>query len=216
MIKNPFKGKFVVFEGIDLSGKSEQYVRTRNILQANFPEFDAIYLKEPINPEIYQILNRKHPFYDLSEMHPFEFQCWYFTDRVLDYKRNILPALERGESIVMDRGPLSAVFGATEVKEIRHLMEMQNQFFLAAEIPFIWPDANIIIDIPINVFIERATKINKPRDQFENLPEKQRQVRDNYIFSAAEYPNCFIVDGNCEQKVIFDKVWEMLCKVLPL
>ena len=87
---------------------------------------------------------------------------------------------------------------------------------MGAEIPFIWPDATIIFDIPIDIFVERAIKISKSRDQFEDLPLKQKQVKDNYLFAAAEYSDCFIIDGNREQKVVFDDVWKILCRTLPL
>lgn len=213
MITNPHKAKFITFEGIDFSGKSEQYVRIKNFLTANFPKFKVRYLKEPVDPEIYDILFGRHPKYRLGEMHPFEFQSWYFRDRVHDYKRNVIPALEAGEAVLMDRGPLSVVFGASHVGDLYHLMNMQNQFFLGAEVPFIWPDANLIFDIPIETFTERAQKSGRSCDQFEN-EQKQRTVRDNYSTFAKAYPHCHIIDGNREPQVIFDDVWNILLKIL--
>ncbi len=211
----PYSGKFVSFEGIDFSGKSEQYDRVKKYLSAYFPKLKVQYLKEPVDKEIYDVLFGRHKLYRLGEMHSYEFQAWYFRDRVHDYKRNVIPALERGESVMMDRGPLSVVFGASHIGDIRHLMEIQWQFFLGAEVPFVWPDANIIFDIPIEVFSERAKAANRPKDEFEN-PTKQLQVRDNYTQFANMYPNCHIVDGNRDPKVIFDDVWEILSKVLEI
>ena len=213
MIQNHNKGKLITFEGIDYSGKSEQYRRTKNILTADFPEFKAEYLKEPRNPEIYDLLFKRHPNLKLNEMHPFAFQAFYFAERVGDYKNIIIPALESGVSVIMDRGPVSVAYGASQIGDINHLMTIQEQFFLGAEVPFIWPDANLIFDIPVEVFSERAEKAGRPRDEFEN-PQTQRVARDNYHFFAGTYPNCHIIDGNRDPKDIFDDAWKIIYKIL--
>lgn len=215
MIKNPHKGKFVTFEGIDFSGKSEQYVRTRNYLTANYPDFKASYLKEPRDPEIYDLLFNRHPDHKINEMHPFTIQAWYFRDRVLNFKKNVIPALEAGVSVIMDRGPLSVVFGASHIGDIRHLMEIQKQFFIGAEVPFIWPDANLIFDIPMDEFSKRAEKSGRPRDEFEKV-DKQIIVRNNYHQFAKLDLNCHLIDGHRDPKDVFDDTWLVLQKTLKL
>ncbi len=117
--------------------------------------------------------------------------------------------------MLADRGPVSVVFGANSNDDFAPLMEIQEQVFKASENPFIWPDATLIYDIPIETFVERAKNSGRPPDKFEN-PDKERTVRENYFAFAKAYPNCYIIDGNRTPQEIFGDTKRIILTVLGL
>ena len=202
MITNPYSGKFVTFEGIDGSGKSEQFSRTVRFMQAYHPKIPMADTKEPTKNlsgvEIYNILHGRHSIYRLAEMHRFHFQSFYFKDRIWHYKSVVIPALNIGTHILSDRGVASGAFGAKSPDDFKTIIGIQEQMFLAAEVPFIWPDLILIFDVDVSVAMERLNKRGVALDQFEQEGNLKR-VRENYLAFAKTYPNCRIVDGSAHQ-----------------
>src|SRR3989344_66220 len=154
MIPNPHKAKFVLYEGIDGSGKSEQYLRTQTYLKAYFERLAVRYLKEPdrnrpIGKAIYDILSGQHPDYDLGKMRSYHMQAFYIEDRMGNYRENIIPSLQSMTHVLQDRGMVSSFcYGAQGPDEFSDFMGLHNRVFSAAQVPLIWPDLVLIFDIP--------------------------------------------------------------------
>lgn len=206
MIVNPHPGKFISFEGIDGSGKSEQFTRVKNFINAYKKGVKWAETKEPTDrpfgQEIYQVLNGNHPQFKLESMHPYHFQSMYFRDRVWDYKNRIIPALSSGIHMFSDRGPASVVFGARHDGDFGPLMGIQEQMFLGAEVPFIWPDLILIYDVDVELAIHRLKKKGRVMDKFEQEENLQR-VRENYLVFSRIYPNCIVVNGSLTEDQVF-------------
>lgn len=223
MIKNPYPGKLIHFEGIDASGKSAQFTRWKIFLQAYHPGQFAktFFTKEPdiehkSGREIYDLLLNKHPTLKIADLHPFEMQSRYFRNRVWHYRVKVLANLAKEFHVVSDRGVASICFGVSSPAELEPLMRIEEQFFLGAEVPFIWPDAILIYDVSADVARERLMAQGKELDAFENDVNFQMRVRDNYLAFAKQYPNCHIIDGSGQPEEVFARTKEILVPILGL
>ncbi len=94
------KGSLIVFEGIDGSGKSTQAQRIFKRLKGF--ELPVSIFKEPTYSEYGQII-RKLLSGEIPRQTPAEELDLFIKDRKEDVYKNILPALARGEIILLDR-----------------------------------------------------------------------------------------------------------------
>lgn len=223
MIKNSYAGKIIHFEGIDASGKSEQYTRWKNVLQAyHEAQFRKIFFTKepdvdhPSGKEIYELLLNKHQTINIADLHPFEMQSRYFRNRIWHYREKVIFNLFKEFHVISDRGVASMCFGVSSPEEFRPLMGIQEQAFEGAEVPFIWPDAILIYDVPADVARQRMLAQGKELDAFERDLDFQMKVRDNYIAFAKQYPNCYIIDGSGQPEEVFIKTKEILVPMLGL
>jgi dTMP kinase len=223
MTKNPYPGKYICFEGIDDSGKSTQFTRFRTWLQAYYEkEFCRIFFtKEPNTDhssgrEIYELLLGKHPTLNIADLHPFEFQSRYFRNRIWHYRSRIIPNLAKEFHVVADRGVASLCFGVSSPTEFKPLIGIEEQAFLGAEVPFIWPDAILVYDVPADVAKQRMLAQGKEPDAFEKDLEFQMRVRENYLAFAKRYSNCYVIDGSGQSEEVFARTKEVLTPILGL
>ncbi len=223
MMKNFYPGKFITFEGIDASGKSEQFKRWRNVLQAfHEAKFRKMFftkepdVEHPSGKEIYDLLLNRHPTLKIEELHSFEMQSRYFRNRTWHYRARVIPNLSKEFHVISDRGVGSLCFGASSPADFKPLMGIQEQAFEGAEVPFIWPDAILIYDVPADVTRARLETQGKELDFFEKKLEFQMKVRDNYLAFAKEYPNCYVIDGSGQPEDVFTKTKEILGPILGL
>lgn len=215
--KNPYVGRFISFEGVDGSGKSSQLTRWKNYLQAYYEALfrKTFFTKEPnvehpSGREIYNLLQERHPTIKIGDMHPFEMQSYYFRNRAWHYRARVIPYLAKDFHVVSDRSSASICFGVSSPADFKPLIGIQEQVFLAAEVPFIWPDAILIYDVSADVARERGKDQNKTPDAFERDINFQMKVRDNYLAFAAQYPNCHIIDGSGRPEEVFVRTKEVL------
>ena len=223
MTPNPYAGKLIQFEGINASGKSGQFTRLKNYLQAfQKAQFRKTHftkepnVSHPSGREIYQLLQGKHPAISIVDLHPFEMQSRYFRNRVWHYRVEVLSYLSKEFNVISDRGVASMCFGVSSPTEFKPLMGIQEQAFLGAEVSFIWPDVIVIFDVSAEEASKRMQEQGKEKDAFERDLEFQMRVRENYLAFAKQYPNCHIVDGSGQPEEIFTKTKEILIPILGL
>lgn len=192
------KNLFIVFEGIDGSGKSTQcdmlyeYIAGRGA--------DVKKLAEPTSgkwgTELRAMLKSSTP-------PPVETQIELFIkDRIDDSEQNILPSLKSGATVVMDRyfysnAAYQGVSGITPSEIIDR--NMKHGFPLPHRVYF--------IDIPAETAMERILKRNGSgnTELFEKR-EFLETVRSNFLSIADE--RFLIVDGKGDVESIFKKIKE--------
>jgi len=176
---------FIVFEGIDGSGKSTQAGMFHAYLRSL--HMDPILLMEPSTGEwgkkIRTLLSGSivPPVEEMLEL--------FLRDREDDSRRNIIPALDSKKSVVMDRyfHSNAAYQGAMGLEPDRILSENRRRSFPE-------PDRVYFIDIPPGTALRRISERNRGehRDIFEKKTFMEK-VRE--IFLAMADDTFLIIDG---------------------
>jgi dTMP kinase len=180
------RGTFLVFEGIDVSGKSTQ---ARRVAVAN----DAIFTYEPGDTPLGAEL--RHWVLDAATpMNPSTEALLMLSDRSHHVRSVIEPALEKGRSVVSDRFYASTLayqgYGrGVDLALLRAASELAIGSCL--------PDLTILLDIPVEVVNERHGHDATDRFESEDMSFHQR-VRDGYLELAREH-EWFVVDGSRSQ-----------------
>lgn len=100
MEKNSYKGKFIVFEGLDGSGQSTQSGLLRDFLIKK--GYKVLLTKEPtlnskFGKKIKRVLNKK------ERVSAKKLQELFTQDRKEHLEKTIIPALKKGEIVISDR-----------------------------------------------------------------------------------------------------------------
>lgn len=168
-------GLYIVFEGIDGSGKTTQAVMLYDYLTKK--NYDAVLVREPWVKAIKDFLY-KHDLDPDAEAYLFA------ADRIILQKEVILPALEAGKIVVSDR----SVFASLAYQVARGLPE---DFIMAINRSIRLPDIVILLDLPLEEAIRRL-KNRGETTRFED-PDFMRRVRERYLELAKEYNSLFVV-----------------------
>jgi len=218
MIKNPYSGKFIAVEGIDGSGKSDQFKMIREVLIA-IPSINVVFTKEPPNNavgvEIYDILRGHHPTIKLEDLSELEMQRKYFLARRMQYQDLNLPALRAGVHVLSDRGVASVAYGLTNINELGHFLSIQKAMFDYHSVPFVGPDLILIYDVDVDMALERLNKKDRAMDKFEQRARLEL-TRANYLAIAKKVPNCVVIDGRPSVEEVFKETKKYVCELLGL
>lgn len=184
-------GKFIVFEGIDGSGKSTQSDMLCNKLKSENILVTKTF--EPTNGEIGTLL-RKYLRGEISTDKKV-LAGLFASDRLdhfLNAENGIIKLISDGYTVICDRNYLSNF--AYQADEDENFVPMLNQ--KAREL--LKPDIHIYVDVSIDVALERISKSREDIDVFENK-QSLLEVTSNYkkIFKQFKNEeNILIVDGN--------------------
>ena len=206
MKKNPYKGKFIAFEGLDGSGQTTQVNLLKDYLIRN--DFEVISTKEPTwDNEAGKWVN--NTLRQNKQLNPDELKLLqekFAEDRDWHQKNRIEPALEEGGVVITDRSQFSSfAFGAASGVDIKYLFSLNDKF--------INPDIVILLKVSPSVCIARIQK----RGEKEALFEKEQQLEKVwrvYEQLAKKFKNIIIVDGEKSIEAIHKKIRQLVKKIL--
>lgn len=146
------KGRFIVFEGIDGSGKTMQLTRTAQWLENS--EYTVTALREPSDGqwgrEIRSIVSGKLP-----PVSPEKELDLFVHDRQDNISRNIKPALQAGNIVLQDRYFYSTLaYQGARGFELKYIEQLHKPFI-------IYPDLLLIFDIDPAKGLERIASLRK-------------------------------------------------------
>lgn len=192
------KGFFIVFEGIDGSGKTTLAKRVVQKLLAD--GFEAIFTYEPTNGKWGKKLRKSFTAHKrLSSEEELEL---FLKDRKDHIEQIIQPALKNGITVVCDRYYYStmAYQGARGIDP--KMIEKMNKEFA------IEPDFVFILEIPPEKALNRIVKGRKePLNNFEKL-EYLKKV--NKIFKGLKGNHIFHINGDQPLESCLKKVFTIL------
>lgn len=178
------RGIFLVFEGIDASGKSTQAKRIAK-------ERDALFTFEPGDTAVGKDL-RRWLLDAATPMKPETEALLMTADRSHHVDTVIKPALESGKSVVADRFYASTLAyqghgGGVDLSQLRAATQLA--------IGECVPDLTILIDLPVDVANERRER--NARDRFESSDiDFHNRVRSGYLeLAKSDGVEWFVVDG---------------------
>ena len=198
------RGKFIVFEGIDGSGKT---THARILKERLEKEGKKVFLTvEPTHGEAGTLLRRC--LTGEADLPEDAISGLFMTDRIdhiKDPKDGILAHLERGEWVISDRYYFSS-FAYNSVYSPMDWVISINA--MAREL--LRADVTFFLDIPPEVFNERIRERGKV-DRYENT-EMLRVVRENYFKAFAMFPdeNVAVVENSAPIEETADKVYAIL------
>jgi dTMP kinase len=177
------KGAFIVFEGIDGSGKTTQI----NLLDEHLKSkgYDTLTTKEPTNGlgrKIREVLRGD------TTMTSDHLQALFSLDRAIHLMNDIEPALKQNKIVICDRYEWSTLaYGAASGADCAFLQEI-NDYFRK-------PDLTLLIDIDpdrANGRLKDRTTVKK--EIFENL-KSLRKIRAAYLDLSSKF-GFKVIDGS--------------------
>lgn len=205
MSKNP--GYLITFEGGEGGGKTTQIVRLRDKLERAGK--DVLVLREPggtvISEQIRQVVlsSKNIGIADTTEVLLFQ------AARAQIYRELVLPSLQVGKFVLMDRSRDSSVVYQGMVRGFgRKMIEQLNELSTKNT----YPDLTLLLDVSVNTGIDRRVKSNKiDRLDMEdsNFHEK---VRQGYLDLAKEDKSgrWHIIDANKTIDEVDERVWQIV------
>jgi|SRR3989344_3032767 len=197
MIKNPYSGKFIVFEGLDGSGQSTQAELLFEYLKKHG---EKIYLtSEPSQSLIGGLVRSQlqNHWQSNSEC----LQLLFTADRAFHLEKEIIPLLKKGITVICTRYILSTLaYGNIDIKDGKWLICINEKF--------ISPDTTFLLKASPKICLRRIKKERFHEELFEK-EEKLAVVFKNYLKFAKEFKNVHIINGEKSIKEVFKRV----CKI---
>ncbi len=211
MQKNPYPGKFMVFEGLDGAGSSTEAAKLCSWLnETNKDKFSegvfAHLTKEPTNNLIGGIIRAQ-----LTSVWQSNSECLqllFAADRSFHLEKEIVPLLKKGVTVVSDRYFLSTIaYGASKIKDFEWLVKINE--------PFLLPDLIFLIKASPKTCLER---IRKNRSSFELFEEEKilASVWNNYERLASRFENVFLIDGEKPADEVFSEIKKVVVSNMAL
>lgn len=187
------EGKFIVFEGIDKSGKETQAKMLYDYLHKK--GIPVTYTEEP---------SPKNPIGRLIKMwlsRQADIKSWaaitllYTADRYEHLKKSIIPALSGGKNVICDRYFYSTIAYSST-------FGVDKEWIRAIHKEVRKPDAVIFIDIDPEISLKRQRA--SPNDRLEKV-ELLKKVRGAYKDMTDE-DKFFVVNGDRTKEEVFRDV----------
>jgi dTMP kinase len=187
------RGHLIAVEGIDGTGKSTQVQLLREWLEKH--GIPAVALKEPTQGLFGREIARRAASRDMEP--DIELRL-FMEDRMEDVDKNIIPALEAGKVVIMDRYYLSnmAYQGARGLDPQR--IKADNEVFSPV------PDLIIVLDIDPKKSMARVNARKKVVGHFENEAylEKVRKI----FLSIGKQPNAVVIDTSTPVMAVHKRI----------
>jgi dTMP kinase len=198
MLKNPYRGKFIVFEGLDGSGQT-----TQTKLLADFFKkegFEVLATKEPTLDSAAGRLIRKALDKKIKIL-PKKLQELYAQDRKEHLNKVIVPNLKKGKIVISDRYCFSSFAYGSLAVPLNYLLKINNKFLL--------PDITFFINTKSKTSFLRIVKRGRKQTFFEE-EEKLKKVYQNFKKVFKRFKNVIVIDGEKNIKEVHRQVIKVI------
>jgi dTMP kinase len=198
------KGRLIVFEGPEGSGKSTQLDRIFRYIKAK--KTKTILLREPGGTVISEkiraiILDKAHKnISDKTEL------LLYIASRAQIVEEKLKPLLEQGYTILLDRFYLATIVYQGYARGIdRKWIDELNHYSLSG----LKEDLTIIYDVTLAEAARRMKKRVKHDRLDDEAAEFHKKVRDGYLKEAKKSDTCLVIstDNKNEDAVYKETVF---------
>jgi len=207
--RTPGRGRFITFEGGEGSGKSTHIKTLAERLNA--AKLRTLVTREPGGSPGAEII-RHLVLSGMGKLLGPEAETLLFAAARDDHVRTVIkPALNQGIWVLCDR------FSDSTRAYQGRLGHVAPAFLDAMErvtIGDLKPDLTFILDVPVEVGIQRAARrrgTGAP-DRFEaENPEFHQELREAYRqIAAAEPERCVLIDANADLNTVAANIWNVL------
>jgi len=186
------QGRFITLEGGEGAGKSTQIARLKAWLEGRGHRVTAT--REPGGSPGAEMIRKLLVEGPVERWDGTTEALLHFAARREHLRSTVWPALKRGDWVVSDRFADSTLayqgYGhGIDRKIFEQLYEVAAGGFR--------PDLTLILDLPIEVGLRRATERRGPETRYENLPHDFHvRVRSGFLEIAAREPKrCVVIDA---------------------
>ncbi|MDO8494316.1 MAG: dTMP kinase [Deltaproteobacteria bacterium] len=175
-------GHFITLEGIEGCGKSTQIKHLETALRTK--KFNVVLTKEPGGTKIGQEIRKLLLHADRTEMASLTELFLYAADRHQHLQEIVLPAIQSGKIVLSDRyaDATTAYQGGGRGIDSKLLAQLHQQATNNLQ-----PNLTILLDLPVEVGMERIAKRNL--DRLENEKNNFHEaVRQGYLAIAKKEP----------------------------
>ena len=206
------KGRFLVFEGLDGSGKTTQMARIQKRLTGMGVPADITCepTNGPVGTLIRQILEGR------ISMDPRTLAALFAADRtdhLVTPDTGVQALVKQGHTVLCDRYYFSSYAYHARDMDLSWVICMN-----AVNATIMKPDLTLFIDVAPKTCLARIRAGRKHLDLFEKI-DILTQVRDNY-FAAFErlkdQETVVVVDGNATEQEVEQSIWHHVCRQVSL
>jgi dTMP kinase len=206
-------GIWITFEGIEGTGKSTQLERLADRLRRTGST--VVVTREPGGTDLGRSLRSLLLQPTESPMDPLTEMLLYAADRAQHLREVVLPALERGETVLCDRflDATLAYQGYGRRLGVARIQEIHKHFPLDQR-----PDRTLLLDLEPELAIERARgrNLDTGLDESEGRFERERldfhrRVRQGYLeLAKAETERFLLLDASGDEDDVERRIWLLL------
>ena len=206
------QGRFIVFEGIDGSGKSTQIKKiSKRITACDYKAYLTFEPTDgPIGSLIRQMLSGELETDQRTIASLFAADR---TDHLVNKKNGIRRKVDQGEIVLCDRYYFSSYAYHAQHIDMKWVIHANS---LNAEI--LRPDLTVFIDVDPETCFERIKARRSNFEMYEKIHIMEK-VRSNYFkaFDALKgIEKIVVVDGNGTMESVEEKIWMSVAKMLGL
>src|SRR6195256_518459 len=207
--RTPGRGRFITFEGGEGSGKSTQIKTLAERLGA--AKLQTVVTREPGGSPGAEII-RHLVLSGMGKLLGAEAETLLFAAARDDHVRNVIqPALNQGIWVLCDRfSDSTRAYQGSLGKVAPAVLNAMERVTIGD----LKPDLTIILDVPVEVGMQRAAarRGTGAPDRFEAEDIKFHQdLRDAYRRIAADEPQrCVLIDANADAATVAASVWAAL------
>lgn len=208
----PQKGKFIVFEGIDGSGKSTQIqIVSKRLQDMNLKVYTTFEPTDgPIGSLIRQMLSGKMKTDQRTLASLFAADR---MDHLVNEENGIRKKVDEGALVVCDRYYFSSYAYHAQYMDMEWVIHANS---LNAEI--LKPDLTVFIDVEPEKCLERITNNRSDFEMYEKI-DIMKNVRKNYLKAFEHFKNhekIAIIDGNNSMDRVSDSIFHEVMKTINL
>jgi len=199
------KNLFIVFDGLDGSGKGEMIKRLEKYLGKK--KLKILVTKEPTGgyygKEIREILKKEKD----PKMGAEKCLALFVADRKEHLINEIEPFLEKGGVVICDRYYYSTI-------AFQHTQGIDMEQIIYQNMSFKTPDITFILDLPAKMALGRVDKRGDGKEKFEQL-EFMKELRKNFLkLKETLDDNIKIIDSSRSKDEVFNQIKEEIDKLI--
>lgn len=203
------RGKFIVFEGGEGSGKSEMISR----LQKELPE-NTVFTRDPGGTQLGEEIRRIVLSGDSRGIDATSELLLFMAARAQLIDELIAPALDDGKNVICDRFILSTIAYQVYGRHKHENLQLVKNMFAALG-KRAMPDATIFLDVSPEIGLQRVHLRLGAANRFdEEAMDFHQRIRKGYQEHLAEFGKAYTIDANQPLDVVWTDVKNTVQSIL--
>jgi dTMP kinase len=206
------KGRFVVFEGLDGSGKTTQMARINQRLAGM--GIQTLTTCEPTDGPVGSLIRQM--LAGRISIDPRTLAALFAADRtdhLLTPETGVAASVKKGGMVLCDRYYFSSYAYHARDLDLAWIITLN-----ALNAHILKPDLTLFIDVAPKTCLARIMAGRNRLDMFEKI-DILTQVRDNYFAAfkrLRDQETVVVVDGNASEDAVEQSIWQHVCQWVPL